>query len=92
MNAPAYDIEISGYNSPGIADAAAANGITHMRLIASGFFWDGISKGTLLALPVEGGETRVLDFDGTYVGRSGKRDRVVRYFAAVRFGRLRLIR
>ena len=62
MNARTYAIVISEYDSPGIQDEAAAHGITHMRLIASGYFWDGITKATLLALPVEGGETRVLDF------------------------------
>lgn len=61
MNAYTYDIEISEYNSAGIKGEAAAHGITHMRWIASGYFWDGIAKGTLFALPVEGGESRVLD-------------------------------
>ena len=62
MSEHIYDLEISQCASAEIKAVAAEHGITRMRLIAKGFFWDGVTPASLFALSVKGGETRVLDF------------------------------
>ena len=57
-----YDLEISQCAYAEIKAVAAAHGITRMRLVAKGVYWDGVTPASLYALAVQGGEARVLDF------------------------------